>query len=208
MAIALSFLILALLVLWFIIGAKGKWWLKALVIVMSLHLCLSISSSLPDFAGWPSDSELPDKFLVHWLVVKEPDKRTKEKGSIFLWETNLSDEASVDEKEGWEILLFSLVTIDGSQPRVHRLPYSTEDHEQANDIISRIQNGETIVGTKKGEGAGEGNGEGDGEGSGDGEGEGQQGGEGSNEEGNGSGSFSLSDDVTFQQLPPPFLPPK
>jgi len=206
MPIVVAFLILVLLVLWFIIGSKGKWWLKALVMVMSLHLSLSISSSLPDFAGWPSTAPVPDEVLVHWMVVEEPNKRTKKEGSIYLWATNLSEEIQ-PQKEGWHKYLFSLVTSDPSQPRVHRLPYSTEDHEKAEDIIGRIKNGESIVGTRNGNGEGS---EGDGQGEGEGDGSGQEGGDGSQEgkDGNGSGGFSLSDDITFQQLPPPFLPPK
>ena len=82
MTIPLVFFSLFILVLWFIIGAKGHWALKAIVIAMTLHFCISIGLSLEGFAGWPSADGLPDKFMVHWIVVEEPDKRTKTGGAI------------------------------------------------------------------------------------------------------------------------------
>ena len=89
MTIPLVFFSLFILVLWFIIGAKGHWALKAIVIAMTLHFCISIGLSLEGFAGWPSADGLPDKFMVHWIVVEEPDKRTKTGGAIYVWATEL-----------------------------------------------------------------------------------------------------------------------
>ena len=197
MEIAFVLLALIFLILWFVIGSKGKWWLKAVVIAMSLHVCLSISYSLPDFAGWPSRTPLPPKFLVHWMVVKEPVKETKAAGAIYVWATSLSTDTSPQHKEtGLSKFLFSLVDVDKSQPRVYELPYSTPDHETANGVIGRIKNGETVIGESGGQGTE----------SGKGSGQGNE--EGSDNKGEGKGGFSLSDDVTFQNLPPPILPPK
>ena len=79
MTIPLVFFSLTALVLWFIIGARGHWALKALIILLTLHISLSVGMSIPNFAGWPSDDPLPKKFLVHWIIIKEPDKITKNK---------------------------------------------------------------------------------------------------------------------------------
>jgi uncharacterized membrane protein YgcG len=206
MTIPLMFLSIALIVLWFIIGAKGHWALKAAVIAFTLHLCVSVGASLPDFAGWPSSSPVPSKFLVHWLVVKEPDKKTKEPGAIYLWATNLSSEEQENE-EAWRRFLIPLDFTDLSQPRVYKVPYSTESHEKADDVIGRIRDGKTVIGeSASGEGDGDGSGgEGKG-GEGDGDGSGQEGGGGN--EGGGQGTFSLSDDVNFQDLPAALLPDK
>ena len=203
MAIPLAFLSLTCLILWFVIGSKGHWALKAVVIAATLYLCVSIGTSLPDFAGWPSTAPLPDKFLVHWTVVKEPDKQTKKEGAIYIWETNLSADAQAQE-DGWKKFLISFVVVDTLEPRVHKIPYTIEDHKTADGVNGRIKDGEIVIGHNNGGKGGDGK-KGDGKGKGK-KGKGSQ--EGSGKEGNGGGSFSLSRDVNFQSLPEPVLPDK
>ena len=70
MSIPLAFFILSALLLWLIIGVKGRWSVKALVISLVLYSCLSIDFSLANLTGWPSDQSLPDNFQVHWIKVK------------------------------------------------------------------------------------------------------------------------------------------
>ena len=102
MTIPLVFFSLFILILWFIIGSRGHWALKAVVIAMTLHFCISIGLSLEGFAGWPSADGLPDKFIVHWIVVEEPDKKTKAPGSIYIWATDLSRDHETPETSGWK----------------------------------------------------------------------------------------------------------
>lgn len=200
MAIPIAFLSLTCLILWFVIGSRGHWALKATVIAATLHLCVSLGVSLPDFAGWPSAAPLPPKFLVHWMVVREPDKKTKEKGAIYVWATNLSSKVRKEDSD-WKQFLISFAVVDTSQPRVHKTPYSLEDHKTADGVNKRIRNGETVIGIGSGE-EGEGE-EGDGKGK---KGKGSGGKKG--KKGNGDGNFSISQDVNFQTLPPTILPEK
>lgn len=164
-----------------------------MVILFSLHLCLSIQYSLSGIAGWPSSNSLPEKFIVHWIIVKEPPKKTSEEGAIYVWATSLSQKQNNNKDKWWERLLLSFEPSDLTEPRSYRLPYSKELHENANDALGRIMKGERVGGSNNGR---KGDGEGDGEGKGDGEGEG------------GGGSFSHSDDVSFHDLPPPHVPDK
>ena len=122
MTIPLVFFSLTGLVLWFIIGAKGHWAIKAFIILLTLHICLSVGMSIPNFAGWPSDDRLPDKFLVHWITIKEPDKRTKEDGYIYIWATTLSNQEK--ELQGWKQYLLSFGVQDFTEPRASRTPYT------------------------------------------------------------------------------------
>ena len=179
--------------LWFVIGSKGPWFLKAVVILFSLHLCLSIQYSLSGIAGWPSDDSPPEKFIVHWIIVKEPPKKTSGEGAIYVWATNLSQKQNDNKDKWWERLLLSFRPSDLTEPRSYRLPYSKELHEEANDALGRIMKGERVGGTNNGKGKGKGEGNGNEEGEGEGE---------------GGGTFSHSDDIGFHDLPAPRLPDK
>jgi hypothetical protein len=195
MTIPLVFFSLFILVLWFIIGAKGHWALKALVIAMTLHCCISIGLSLEGFAGWPSAEVLPDKFIVHWIVVEEPDKRTRAGGAIYVWATAPSSEKEASDTSAWRRFFLKLSPSNKGQPRAYGLPYSKGRHEESEGVLTQIKAGKTVIG-ERGENEGE---EGDGE-----DGDGNGGPEGRGE----GGSFSLSDGITFHNLPPTKLPKK
>ena len=212
MEIVIAFLILAVLMLWFVIGARGHWMIKAAAIVTSLYVCMSVGASLTGFAGWPTSQIVPQRFVTHWIVVSEPNRtgdgftRTGYKGAIFVLATAIEGSSTKikpteENNEGWRRFFLSLAGKPRKgTPRLYRTPYSKESHAAANGVLDRIRDGKTVIGTRAGSEGG--NGTGDGKGKGKGKGNG-----GSNE-GQGAGGFSLSDDIIFQDLPDPVLPPK
>ena len=196
MTIPALFFALFVLVLWFVIGSRGHWILKVFVIGVTLHLCVSVGLSLSGFAGWPSEDSLPQKFIVHWIVIEEPDKKTKEKGAIYVWATSLGEDGTVASPQ-WRRFFVTLFPDHFSKPRSHVVPYSKKRHEESEGVLVQIRSGKIVIGEKGAKGKGDGeDGEGDG-GRGDG-----------SEKGNEGGSFSQSDDLTFHELPPPRLPKK
>jgi|7_EtaG_2_1085326.scaffolds.fasta_scaffold00081_29 hypothetical protein len=197
MTIPLVFFVLFVLTLWFVIGSRGHWALKAVVIAATLHLCVSVGISLGSFAGWPSSDRLPDKFLIHWVVIKEPSKKTKEPGAIYVWLTSMTDPKRDTSSSEWRRFFITLSPDGNGQPRSHILPYSKGKHKEADDIIQLLKDGKAVVG-ERGKGGKRGDGEGDG---------GKGGGDSKNGE-NGGGSFSRSDGITFHELPPTRLPKK
>jgi len=190
MIIAVAFVVITSLILWFVIGSRGMWGLKIATIASALYFCLSISFSLENFEGWPSNASLPEEFRVHWMVIEEPDKKGG-KGAIYIWAKSLK---SLDDESGWWI---SFEGSDTNTPRAYRLPYTRELHERAQDALKRLQAGEGVVGKRGQEKAG--GGEGDGS-------EGPPGNGG--DSGKGEGSLTKNGGVTFQELPPIKLPDK
>ena len=175
-----TFILLGGLILWFVIGTKGYWSLKMILITMTVCFSLFLSQTMEDVRGWPTDDELPNKFRVHWIVIKEPSKTDhSEKGGIYLWVTDLAG--------------------DGKQPRAYRSEYSREKHEDAQKALGMIMEGKAVAGGRGGDGEGEGEGEGDGEGDQKGQGQGN---------GTGDGSLSDSPEIIFHELPPSKLPEK
>ena len=88
MIIIASFIIITSLILWLVIGSRGMWGLKAATIAAAVYFCLSISFSLENFEGWPSDTSLTEEFRVHWIVIEEPDKKGGE-GAVYHWVARL-----------------------------------------------------------------------------------------------------------------------
>ena len=191
MIIMASFVIITSLVLWFVIGSRGMWGLKAATIAAALYFCLSISFSLENFEGWPSNTSLPEEFRVHWVVIEEPDKKGSE-GAVYIWAENLQP---LESDSGWWL---SFEKGNTDTPRAYKLPYSRDLHERAQQALERLQAGEGVMGKNGGGEAGEG------------EGDGSEGmpGDGGETGGEGGGSLSRNGGITFQKLPPTKLPDK
>lgn len=201
--IPFAFVIISILVLWFVIGSKGWWWIKALVVAGSVLFSISLWHSLDALQGWPTNESLPDKFEIKWLVIKEPNKKTGDEGGIYVWAKDLQPKKTKSGK----FILHNKGTSD--EPRLHTIPYSRKMHEQAEGIKKQIAAGKPFYGeVKKGGGVGE---AGKGKGKGKGEGKGRGRGKGGKGRGKGSGrggDLSNEQDPIFHELPPPVLPEK
>ena len=185
MSVPLAFLIISSLILWFIIGARGKWFIKLITITLTLYLCISLSLSLENWSGWPSSQTLPDEFMVHWIQISEPNKQTGKPGNIYVWVTSLEKYYQDDGWDDWREFFISFYTHDLYQPRAYKLPYSLELHKKAQGALGNLIKGEKIKGGVNG----------------------RRGDNGENTKGDG-GSFSYSEDIIFHKLPPSKLPDK
>ena len=200
--IPLAFIIITTLILWMIIGSKGWWWLKAIVVTGAVLFSISLWHSLAALQGWPTQEELPPKFEIKWVVVEEPNKKTGFKGAIYVW---VRDIAPKDSRSEGLPLLHTKKQSD--EPRLHTVPYSREMHEQAEGIKKQIASGKPYYGEMK-KGEGEGKGKGDGKGKGKGKGGKGPKGEGEGKGQGGDGDLSNEQDPIFHELPPAVLPEK
>ena len=201
--IPIAFVVISSILLWFVIGSKGNWFVKVCVIAATLLFSLVIWNSLEGIQGWPTKDELPAKFLLHWAVVVEDNKDTKEPGAIYLWVKDVEEK----ENANWFSILPKDIT---KSPRVYKIPYSRKTHEQLQKAIEGIKKGKRYVGENKGKGEigeeGEGK-EGKGKGK-DGKGKDGYPKDGKGKDGNGEFDFSQEQDLIFHELPPSLLPPK
>ncbi len=196
LGIPLVIIMTFIIVLWFLIGARGHWGVKTLVIAIALFSAVGAWKSVDNAKGYETTDPLPIEFQVHWVVVDEPAKGKE--GSIRVWltETELSMKSVRTPNGIIEIPSF----VEKSPNRVYRLKYSKKRRDQASKILEMIKAGRIFMGTTKGKGDGiEGKGE-----KGKGKGKGK-----SNFKGKGKGnSLSNSDSPMFYELPPPIFPEK
>lgn len=204
--IPLAFVIIAALTLWVVIGCKGYWWLKLIMVSLSIFFSISLWHSLISLQGWPTPQTMPEKFEVKWLDVKEPNQKTGGKGCIYVWAINLEPDSSPVGTTA-PLLGVQLHSKEKSgEPRLYKLPYSREMHEQAKGIKEMIGKGGRFYGRlgKAGEG-GMSQLDADGKkGSGKGKGRPGQG----RPNGEGGGSISEGQEFVFHELPPPLFPDK
>jgi hypothetical protein len=109
--IAVAFVLLAALLLWFVIGSRGRWWTKLTAIVVTLAFGFAVWHALDSFSGWPTDERPPAHAVFLGGSVDEPH-------TIYLW--------LIPAKGGGPLSYKA----SGAEPRAFRLPYSRQLHQQ------------------------------------------------------------------------------
>ena len=197
--IPLTFVVLSAIGLWMIIFSKGSWMLKMAFIAVCLYFSILMWRSLSDLSGWASSSPVPQKSMVHWILVQEPSKTNKsEAGAIFIWCTEIDLDNNPINKSVSTLLKPFSARKNNVEPRAYRMPYSEQAHQQAARAMQFIMNGKPVVAERMGDGSGSGSGEAEGMNQGDGKGA----------TGNGHGGMSQEQVFRFYELPPSKLPSK
>jgi hypothetical protein len=157
----ISVLFFASLLLWFMISISKRYLLLAVIVAMTSIFTVSLWEGVINTMGWaaPEDA-MPNKFMVHWVYVLEPDSSRDVHGGIFLWVTDLES-----RPRDFTLNLFGY-TPDRNEPRSVRITYTREMHKKMQEIQKMLAAGKRVVGKKKGNGKGEGDGDEEGEGNG------------------------------------------
>lgn len=186
-ALPIFLLVIVILLLWSVVGARGRWGLKLLFILVIPLSTVVVWSSLRSYLGWPTNEELPARFLIYWAIVDEPDQQTEDPGSIYFW---------VRARQYPVVPLgkFFGYRYDPNAPRGYWLPYSRKLHEQIAGMQSEFREGRPVVGENKGLGKGEK--------------EGKVGHEGDRDKGTGNPYGAAEGDINLYRLPPVQLPAK
>jgi hypothetical protein len=131
----IAFAALAALLLWFIIGCRGKWVAKAFAIVATLSLSILLWNSLPDLEGWATHKPLPEDFeFVSYSVIEPSDGHP---GVIYVW--------VVAHYEG----SVSLAQPRNGEPRAHKVGYNRKLHEALEQATKARKGGRRVGGKKK-----------------------------------------------------------
>ena len=123
--IAIGFGLLAGLLLWFVIGSRGAWWMKLGAIVVSSAFMFAVWDALDSFSGWPTEQHPPSRALLLSSAVDEPR-------AIYVWVTLPSQTGLLSYKP------------DASEPRGYRLPYSRQLHEQLDRGSALARQGRSV----------------------------------------------------------------
>jgi hypothetical protein len=130
--LALSYVVIAVLLLSLNIASRWHWRVKAAAIAVTT-LFFGISyASIAGLVGWPSEARVPEHFQLHWATVVEPDKLNGLPGSIYLWLESLDEN-----------------NMPAGTPRAFRVPYSRELADRIGHAKERIEQGMDQAGTSR-----------------------------------------------------------
>lgn len=119
----IAYLLPALLAVGIAIRSSWQWPVKIAALIIAACLYAVTCLSIPQLLGWPTAEHPPGTFRLVAARVQQPDKATRDPGSIYLWVTDAVDLASAP------------------RPRAYRLPYSGPMHEVVMNAAAKLQSG-------------------------------------------------------------------
>ena len=144
MNIALPILLLVFggLSFWVLNESKLKWYFKTTCISVFCLFTVIFWGSIHTFLGWPAlESDMPEKALIHWVIIKEPNKAINSRGRIYI----LSE--SVEESDYNFLAKFFGYQKEKIEPRIYGLKYSRKLHEQIEKgLMGRLRSGRPVPG--------------------------------------------------------------
>lgn len=130
--LTLAYLMVIGLLLLVLINSPIRWWFKWLLIVIVSGFGWVSYLGWKESQGWPATVAAPDKFLLHFAVIEEPDEGAGTEGAIYLWLTDLYQNELAAE------------------PRAYRLPYEQAMHAKVESAMRRAKAGNLQLGIRKG----------------------------------------------------------
>lgn len=118
--IVTAFLFISILLVWLIIGSRGAWYLKLIMLLVSVLLGISIYRALNSYKGWA--------YAVTWEAMQGTNAtllafEAQEPDSIFLW--------IIPEPTNKPVFAYKALP---GEPISIRLPYIREAHKQLNTL--------------------------------------------------------------------------
>jgi hypothetical protein len=205
LGIPLAYIIVTALVLWMALTARGRWWIKALIIAAALLFGLALWQSLESLQGWPVEAPMPDRFEIVWTEAREDNRKTGRDGAVYVWARAIT----AADPDGRPFSLRLHARDPSEEPRLYKLPYSRGLHEQTEEIREKLAAGGRFFGfLGRGGEIGEGGPGGSGGGPGAGKGGEAIPGGGGEEAAARTASPPSFQDYVFHELPPPSFPEK
>ena len=144
MNIALPVLLLIFggLSFWVLNESKLKWYVKTVCISLFCIFTIIFWSTIHTFLGWPAlEADVPEKVLIHWVIIKEPNKVIESKGRIYILLESLDDPSSnfLGKFFGYKK--------EKVEPRLYGFEYSRGLHEKLEKgIKKRLMRGQPVMG--------------------------------------------------------------
>jgi hypothetical protein len=129
-AISAAYVVMGVLLLSVGLTSPIRWWVKAAAITVTSLFFIEVFFATKGLLGWPGTGRLPARFQLLWTRVVEPDPKSHDTGSIFLWVE------AVDENN-----------VPTGTPRSYRLPYSKPLAEKSLKARDEIMSGNPQEGT-------------------------------------------------------------
>ena len=140
-ALPILLLVFGTLTFWLLSESSLKWYFKTVCITTFCIFTIIFWSSIHSFLGWPAnENDMPEKVLIHWVIIKEPNKFTEFAGAIYVLAQSIEKETNFVEK-------FFGYRKDTLEPRLYRLGYNRSLHENLEkNIMPKLKTGQPVYG--------------------------------------------------------------
>jgi hypothetical protein len=129
-AISAAYVVMGVLLLSVGLTSPFRWWVKAAAILVTSAFFIEAFFATKGLLGWPGSGRLPARFQLLWTRVVEPDPKSHDAGSIFLWVEE------VDENN-----------VPTGTPRSYRLAYTKPLADKSLKARDEIMSGNPQEGT-------------------------------------------------------------
>ena len=132
--ITILYAIVMSLLCWFIIGVRGRWIIKTLIIALSIWFAVTLAYTFNNFMGWPSEEKFKtETSQIIWFQIIEPSKVSQTPGAIYLWVREINPPEKADGLTLQELLnpMYWFTYPDpNTAPRSYKIPYTKEKHKK------------------------------------------------------------------------------
>ena len=142
--ITILYVLLMILLSWSIIGIKGRWITKGLIIAIAIWFSVTLYYSFHNFMGWPSEETISTQYSqLIWFQIKEPSKVSNHPGAIYLWVREIPDSEKI---EGLTLKQLSNPMVwftypDETVPRAYKIPYTKKAHRKLREAAEGRKTG-------------------------------------------------------------------
>jgi len=126
--LSIAYVFLTTLLLLVLIYSRLHHFLKLLLLIAAIGFYAISYEGWKKIEGWPARVMLPEKFLLHFVVIEEPDDELGSNGNIFMWLSDLYGDQPA------------------TMPRAYQLPYSREMHGKLDEAMQQQRNGNLQLG--------------------------------------------------------------
>ena len=127
LALALTFVALAVLAVLALLWSRWPAWLKAMLIAGVTVFYFWAYDVAGQMWGWPATEALPERFVLLAAVIEEPSNKTP--GALYVWVNAIENGKPA------------------AQPRAYKLPYAKDLHALLNEGIKKSRQGVSQMGT-------------------------------------------------------------
>ena len=138
--LAIAFVMLSTIVLWFCIKIRGRIIVKIVLIPATLWYGLVLYYTAPNLMGWPTSQTIPDNSQILAYQVEKPVPKHNDPGAIYFWIRTISIPKS---QPNLSRVWFNPVSIFNhnrkTDPRAFKLPYSKKMHKAILDAQRQME---------------------------------------------------------------------
>jgi len=137
--LTIAFVLLAAVLLWVVIAARGNIMVKMVLIPMTIWYGAALYFSVQNLMGWPTARSMPENSYILAYRIREPEPRNDYPGAIFLWVSTRSPEYAENQSSFALIPKNVFMYRDSADPRAFRLPYSRQMHRELRQAREQMQ---------------------------------------------------------------------